>query len=110
MDSITGLISMAGFIYVYVAGCIAIVNIGANAIHMVPNNVLSWVGGTMINNFGQGMENHTAGAGKFGDLATGAGAALREEASLRMDRRKNELRRSDLSPTPNPPRGTGKEI
>lgn len=71
-NSITGLISIIGYIMVFVSGCMAIVNIGANMIHMVPNQVLSWAGGTMINNFGQGLQDHV---GRTNSMTSGGAAA-----------------------------------
>ena len=62
VDSVTGLLSICGFIGVYVSGCLAIVNTGVNMITMVPNNVLSWIGGAAGIQLGEGMQQHTQGA------------------------------------------------
>ena len=42
--------------------CLAIVNTGVNMITMVPNNVLSWIGGATGIQLGEGMQQHTQGA------------------------------------------------
>jgi len=75
VDSIAGIFSILGFIIVYCAGCLAIVNTSVGMINMVPNNVLSWIGGTMINNAGEAMQRHTDSAA--GNVQNTISAALR---------------------------------
>ena len=77
VDSVTGVFSIVGFIVVYVSGCLAIVNTGVNMINMVPNNVLSWIGGTMINNFGENMQRHTDSVGTFQGASNSVAMAIR---------------------------------
>ena len=56
-ESITGLIAVIGFIMVYILIGLQIVNLSFNMIHIVPNNVLNWLGGQLANNMGSDMQD-----------------------------------------------------
>jgi len=52
-DSITGLISMLGFLYVYFAICLNLIHSCFNLILLVPDQVINWVGGTASSALGR---------------------------------------------------------
>lgn len=46
-DSVTGLVSIVGFICLYVSMCITLCNTSFSLIHIVPDQVFAWIGGQM---------------------------------------------------------------
>ncbi len=56
-DSVSGLVMVVAFVGVYVLTCLVVVNMSFNAVHLVPNQVLSWVGGTLSTHVGDGKED-----------------------------------------------------
>lgn len=51
-------------------------NTGVNMITMVPNNVLSWIGGATGIQLGEGMQQHTQGAARGLSEAGGVGGQV----------------------------------
>jgi conjugal transfer/type IV secretion protein DotA/TraY len=52
-DSWTGVISIVGFIAIYVSLSLTLIHTSFNLIHVVPDQVLAWVGGQIGNRLGQ---------------------------------------------------------
>ncbi|WP_434108140.1 DotA/TraY family protein [Paraburkholderia caffeinilytica] len=65
-DSTTGLVSIVGFIVLYVSMCLSLVNGAFSLIHVIPDQVFAWIGGQMAGRVGQDLTdkaNQNFGAG-----------------------------------------------
>ncbi|KVT01100.1 hypothetical protein WK47_24810 [Burkholderia ubonensis] len=79
-DSVTGLVSIVGFIVLYVGMCQTLCNSTFSLIHIVPDQVFSWVGGQMASRMPE-LEDRVnrlfgAGVGHGGSNARGLGTSL----------------------------------
>ncbi|WP_176059966.1 DotA/TraY family protein [Paraburkholderia sp. BCC1876] len=54
-DSTTGLVSIIGFIVLYVSMCLSLVNGAFSLIHVIPDQVFAWIGGQMTGAVGRDM-------------------------------------------------------
>lgn len=73
-DSITGLVSIIGYIVLYVSMCLSLVNGAFALIHVIPDQVFAWVGGQMAGAVGRDMpdkasQNFGAGVNQGGGTA-----------------------------------------
>lgn len=65
-DSTTGLVSIIGYIVLYVSMCLSLVNGAFALIHVIPDQVFAWVGGQMTGAVGRDLHekaNQNFGAG-----------------------------------------------
>jgi hypothetical protein len=69
-DSTTGLVSIIGFIVLYVGMCQTLCNACFGLINVVPDQVFSWIGGSMAGRVGGDVERESKG--HFG-ASTGQG-------------------------------------
>lgn len=79
-DSTTGLVSIIGFIVLYVGMCQTLCNSTFSLIHIVPDQVFSWVGGQMASRMPE-LEDRVnrlfgTGVGHGGSNARGLGTSL----------------------------------
>lgn len=58
-DSTTGLVSIIGFIVLYVGMCQMLCNTCFGLINVVPDQVFAWIGGQMANRVGADMDDKT---------------------------------------------------
>ncbi|MFC0402544.1 DotA/TraY family protein [Paraburkholderia rhizosphaerae] len=58
-DSTTGLVSIIGYIVLYVSMCLSLVNGAFALIHVIPDQVFVWVGGQMAGRVGQDLHDKT---------------------------------------------------
>lgn len=56
VDSMTGIVAVVAYICIYAIVCVSIVNLSFNAIHVIPDNTLNWLGGQLQNTLGRGAE------------------------------------------------------
>lgn len=85
-DSLTGLVSIIGFIVLYVGMCQTLVQGTFSLIHVVPDQVFSWIGGQISARVGQDMhersqQHYGAGVGQGGNSARSSTPALLQGAS-----------------------------
>ena len=73
-DSITGLFAVVAFVGIYMITCLSIVNTAFSAIHVVPDNVLGWIGGNMQNGFGSHTEDQVNS--RTGSVVTAMGSQV----------------------------------
>ncbi|WP_316157920.1 DotA/TraY family protein [Cupriavidus sp. BIC8F] len=73
-DSTTGLVSIIGFIALYISLCLGLIHGCFNLIHVVPDQVFSWVGGHMAGHLGRDTDDRAKQV-FVGGLATGKDAA-----------------------------------
>jgi conjugal transfer/type IV secretion protein DotA/TraY len=73
-DSTTGLVSIIGFIVLYVGMCQTLCNSMFSLIHIIPDQVFSWIGGQMAARAGQDMHDKTHGV-FVGGVSHGRSAA-----------------------------------
>jgi conjugal transfer/type IV secretion protein DotA/TraY len=76
-DSTTGLVSIIGYITLYVSMCLSLVHGSFSLIHVIPDQVFSWLGGSMAGAAGKdfhdkGKEGLGAGMRHGQGAATGA--------------------------------------
>jgi len=79
-DSTTGLVSIIGYIVLYVGMCQTLCNSTFSLIHIVPDQVFSWVGGQMASRMPE-LEDRVnrlfgAGVGQGGNTARGQVPAI----------------------------------
>ncbi|WP_243771059.1 DotA/TraY family protein [Burkholderia cenocepacia] len=60
-DSTTGLVSIIGYIVLYVSMCLSLVNGAFALIHVIPDQVFAWVGGQMTGAVGRDMHDRSKG-------------------------------------------------
>ncbi|TAM05470.1 MAG: hypothetical protein EPN70_08530 [Paraburkholderia sp.] len=60
-DSTTGLVSIIGYIALYVSMCLSLVNGAFALIHVIPDQVFAWVGGQMTGAVGRDMHDRSKG-------------------------------------------------
>ncbi|WP_320408612.1 DotA/TraY family protein [Candidatus Glomeribacter gigasporarum] len=58
-DSITGIVSILCFIVLYVGMCLTLCNTCFGLINVVPDQVLTWIGGSMSSRIGTDMDDKT---------------------------------------------------
>lgn len=58
-DSTTGLVSIVGFIALYVSMCLTLIHGCFNLIHIVPDQVFAWIGGQMSGSLGRDTDDRT---------------------------------------------------
>lgn len=80
-DSTTGLVSIVGFIVLYVSMCLSLVNGAFSLIHVIPDQVFAWIGGQMAGRVGQDLHDKTnqnfgAGVSQGGNVARSQGPAM----------------------------------
>ena len=80
-DSTTGLVSIIGFIALYVGLCLTLIHGCFNLIHVVPDQVFSWVGGHMAGQVGRDTEDRAKHV-FVGGVATGKDAARNSMAGM----------------------------
>ncbi|MCD9228635.1 DotA/TraY family protein [Ralstonia pseudosolanacearum] len=85
-DSITGLVSIIGFIVLYVGMCQTLVQGTFSLIHVVPDQVFTWLGSQMAANVGRDMnenskQNLDAGVGQGSNSARSRASELSHSAS-----------------------------
>ena len=76
-DSTTGLVSIIGFIAVYLSLCLSTIHGCFNLIHIVPDQVFAWIGGQMSSSLGRDTDDRTkqvflGGVGHGRDAARGS--------------------------------------
>lgn len=72
-DSTTGLVSIIGFIAVYISLCLTLIHGCFNLIHVVPDQVFAWIGGHMSGQLGRDTDDRAKQV-FLGGTATGKGA------------------------------------
>ncbi|WP_238812529.1 DotA/TraY family protein [Paraburkholderia sp. SG-MS1] len=60
-DSTTGLVSIIGYIFLYVSMCLSLVNGAFALINVIPDQVFAWVGGQMTGAVGRDMHDRSKG-------------------------------------------------
>ncbi|MGP5191847.1 DotA/TraY family protein [Vreelandella alkaliphila] len=60
-DSITGLVSIIGFLGIYISICLTLIHTSFNLIFMIPDKVMEWIGGSQLAT-GQGAEQEQQAA------------------------------------------------
>ncbi|AYB60431.1 hypothetical protein C2124_07395 [Ralstonia solanacearum] len=85
-DSLTGLVSIIGFIVLYVGMCQTLVQGTFSLIHVVPDQVFSWIGGQISARVGQDMhdrsqQHYGAGVGQGSNSARSRASELSHTAS-----------------------------
>lgn len=73
-DSTTGLVSVIGYITLYVSMCLSLVHGSFSLIHVIPDQVFSWIGGNMASAVGKDMPEK-AKEGLGAGMRHGQGAA-----------------------------------
>jgi len=92
-DSWTGLFSMVAFVGIYMITCLSIVNTAFSAIHIVPDNVLGWIGGQMQNGFGSRTEDQVNS--RTGSVVTAMGSQVNPTSGsgkLRDTKRQEQMK------------------
>jgi hypothetical protein len=56
-DSTTGLVSIIGFIALYISLCLGLIHGCFNLTHVVPDQVFTWIGGQMSGNLGRDTDD-----------------------------------------------------
>lgn len=84
-DSLTGLVSIIGFIVLYVGMCQTLIQGVFSLIHVVPDQVFAWIGGQMASRVGQDMhdksqQNLGAGVGQGSNSARSRASELSHSA------------------------------
>lgn len=96
-DSTTGLVSIIGFIALYLSLCLSTIHGCFNLIHIVPDQVFAWIGGQMSSSLGRDTDDRSKQV-FVGGLSSGKDAARTATAGLGQ--------RGPVSPTgPKPPAG-----
>jgi hypothetical protein len=85
-DSLTGLVSIIGFIVLYVGMCQTLVQGTFSLIHVVPDQVFSWIGGQISARVGQDMhdrsqQHYGAGVGQGSNSARSRASELLHSAN-----------------------------
>lgn len=75
-DSWTGVISVLGFTGLFIGLSLTLVHSSFNLINVLPDQVFSWIGGNMSNNFGRDMDDKSKNV-FVGGVGQGRGAAER---------------------------------
>jgi len=98
-DSVTGILMVIGFIGLYVSLCLTLNHGSFSLIHVVPDQVLNWLGGQMAERLGSDTDERTkgtftggvhqgrgAGQTSMGSQRAGAGKAPSGPGSFERDR------------------------
>lgn len=80
-DSTTGLVSIIGFIAVYLSLCLSTIHGCFNLIHIVPDQVFAWIGGQMSSSLGRDTDDKSKQV-FVGGLSSGKDAARTATANL----------------------------
>lgn len=73
-ESFTGFIAFLCFVGIFMLTGLSIVNIAFNLIHVVPDNVLGWLGGQLQNSLGRSVEDNVNS--RTGSAITGVGSQM----------------------------------
>lgn len=106
-DSLTGLVSIIGFIVLYVGMCQTLVQGTFSLIHVVPDQVFSWIGGQISTRVGQDMhershQHYGAGVGQGSNSARSSTPALLQGANSAQSSNLPELGKRGVTETKKP--------
>ena len=96
-DSWTGIIKLVAYISAFIIILQMVVSLSFGMIRFVPDQVLGWAGGNMVNNIGAQAEDTAGGAAKNAFAARGAVSGAAGEASQASKMRKQSASQTAAS-------------
>lgn len=89
-DSWTGIIKLVAYISAFIIILQMIVSLSFGMIRFVPDQVLGWAGGNMVNNVGAQAEDTAGGAAKNAFAARGAVSGAAQASEMRQRNAKSD--------------------